>query len=302
MLLPLLLGAVVSQTAGVLAQNSTSNGTATNTTLPVSLSPTDCHCGFLDPTTNNVYTDSVIVYFNETDSIPDDVFAVDTFKHQYEKGWFLYYREGAVKENVWFQDGEVWNLSPGWLNLNVTGATPQHLVDGAQLQTVRQDIQYGTFRVFMRSPAPWAGGSALSMILQHNETSSAELALLNMDDSTNDACMQTTVANQDPELAWGMNYTLLEEPQYGNSPWDFWEWRMDWNSQNIDFYAGQNKTRTESAANASLVDTPASFYLKHWSNGDINFMQGPPVNDRVDRLGAAVFQYFHSEHVANQQF
>ncbi|TKA56066.1 hypothetical protein B0A55_12753, partial [Friedmanniomyces simplex] len=149
-ILPLLLtgGGLVRK---AIAQNATIS--ASNTTIP-SNAPTDCHCGFIDPTTSNVYSDSVIVYFNETNSIPLDIFSVGSFHHPYEKGWSLFYREGAAPENVYFTAGEVWNLEPGWLNMNVSGYTPQHLVNGAQLQTVRQDIQYGTFRVFMRSPQP----------------------------------------------------------------------------------------------------------------------------------------------------
>ena len=264
-----------------LTQNATSN---TNTISSTNI-PADCHCGFVDPTTNNVYTDSVIVYFNETKSIPKNVFSVDTFKHEYEKGWFIYYKEGAVAENLWFEEGSLWNLEPGWLNMNVSAATPEHLVNGAQLQTVRQDIQYGTFRVFMRSPQPYAGGTALTMRLQYNETSSAELDLLNMDDSTDDACMQTSVSNQDPVTSWGVNYTVLETPKYNVGPWDFWEWRMDWNEDQIDWYVGDNKTRTVPTTNASLVDTPTAFYLKHWSNGDTDFMQGPPTNASAASIG-----------------
>lgn len=262
------------------AQNDTTG--ASNSTGP-SNATADCSCGFVDPQTNNVYTDSIIVYFNETNTsvaaATKDIFSVDTFKHPYEKGWFLYYREGAVAENVYFDEYDGWDLTGSALNLNVSGATPEHLVNGAQLQTVRQDIQYGTFRVYMRSPQPWAGGSALTMRLEYNETCSAELDLLNMDDSTNDACMQTSTRNQDPVTSWGLNYTKLEEPEYNVGPWNFHEWRMDWNKETFDWYVGTNKTRSVPTTNASLVDLPAAFYLKHWSTGDASFMQGPPTND-----------------------
>jgi hypothetical protein len=274
----------ISFLACVSAQNLT---TSDNSTISsnASLAPADCHCGFYDPNTTAVWTDSIIVYFNESTSVPQDIFSVDTFKHSYEKGYSLYYREGAVAENVWWSNGSTWNLSPGWLNLNVSGYTSEHLVDGAQLQTVRQDIKYGTFRVFMKSPQPYAGGSALTMRLQYNETCSAELDLLNMDDSTDDACMQTSVSNQDPVTSWGTNYTVMEQPQNNIGPWDFWEWRMDWDPNNISWYVGNWKTREVPTSNASLVDIPTAFYLKHWSNGDANFMQGPPQNDSTASIG-----------------
>ncbi|KAK4540003.1 hypothetical protein LTR36_009901 [Oleoguttula mirabilis] len=277
----LLLSSIILQS---LAQNATVDESSANATAP-SNATAGCLCGYLDPITAAVYTDSVIVYFNESTTVPKDVFTIDTFKHSSEKGWFIYYLEGAVAENVWFEEGSVWNLDPGWLNLNVSAYTPDHLVNGAQLQTVRQDIQYGTFRVFMRSPLPYAGGSALTMRVQYNDTSSAELDLLNMDDSTDDACMQTSVSNQDPVTSWGLNYTVLEESQYNVGPWDFWEWRMDWSEQQIDWYVGVNKTRTVPTSNASLTDVPTAFYLKHWSNGDPSFMQGPPTNASAASIG-----------------
>lgn len=267
----------------------TLNTTTSNSVTPPSLAPVDCHCGFLDPTSNLVYTDSIIVYFNETTTVPPDIFSVGNFEHLYEKGWSLFYREGAVPTNVYFEKGSEWNLSPGWLSLNVSGYTAQHLVNGAQLQTVRQDIQYGTFRAFMRSPAPYAGGSALTMRLQHNNTSLAELDLLNMDDSADDACMQTSMSGQDPETSWGLNYTVLEEAQHNIGPWDFWRWRMDWGRESISWYIGENagewKVRMVPTSDASLVDVPTSFYLKHWSTGDANFMQGPPQNDSTASVG-----------------
>ena len=276
---------------GVVGQNTTtSNSTTptTNSTAPIPTAPSDCNCGFSDPVTGATYTDSIIVYFNETADVPQDVFSVDTFEHPYEKSWTIFYREGAraTPQNVYIQNGSVWNLQPSWLNLNVSGYTPEHLVNGAQLSTLRKDIQYGTFRVFMRSPAPYAsGGSALTMRLEYNDTSSAELDLLNADDSADNAYMQTSTRNEVPVPAWGTNYNVLKTDPYNQSPWDFWEWRMDWNEQQIDWYCGANHTRTVPTTNASLVDTPAAFHLKHWSTGDATFMGGPPTNDSGAAIG-----------------
>ena len=123
-----------------IAQNGTLFSNSNSTVLPIA--PADCHCGFVDPATTNVYTESVIVYFNETNTVPTDVFSINKFEHPYEKGWKYFYREGAKEENVYFTEGDVWNLSPGWLNMNVSGYTHNHLINGAELETVRQDIQY----------------------------------------------------------------------------------------------------------------------------------------------------------------
>lgn len=46
-----------------------------------------CSCGFQDPTTRQVYTDALIVYFNETETIDDDLFMLQDFEHKKEQGW-----------------------------------------------------------------------------------------------------------------------------------------------------------------------------------------------------------------------
>lgn len=84
---------------------------AQNSTIvdpPVNNGTDTCSCGFQDPNTNNIFTDSLIVYFNETNtSVPNNLFSVDTFEHRYEKGWSIFYREGASPSNVLFTRGNV---------------------------------------------------------------------------------------------------------------------------------------------------------------------------------------------------
>ncbi|WPG99057.1 Hypothetical protein R9X50_00186200 [Acrodontium crateriforme] len=302
-LLPSLVWAVGSllslNTVTIVAQNTTAATNDTITASPAN-STADCQCGFLDPTTNSVYTDSIIVYFNETNtSVPTNIFSIDSFQHPYERGFEITYREGASAENVFFTQGSA-EISPSWLTLNITAASPQHLVSGAQIQTVRQDIQYGTFRVFMRGPAPYAGGSALSMKLEYNDTSSAELDLLNMDDSHDDARMAAAVGGSEPLSANNVSYWALQEEPYNVAFWNFTEYRMDWNEQLLLWYANGVQAHNSTTSNASLVDVPASFYLKHWSNGDPNWMQGPPTNDTSAAIGW-VRMFFNSSITESSQ-
>jgi hypothetical protein len=244
--------------------------------------PSDCHCGFLDPLTGRSYTDSLIVYFNETGELVND-FNVSGYEHAYEKGWGKYYREGASESNVYYTNGSTWNISPGWLNLNVSGKTQKHLVSGAEIESKRQDMLYGSFRGLLRSAAPYAsGGSALTMRLLHNESLSADLSLLSMDDSGVTAKYAATTDGQPPLPENSVNYTTLLGSDYNQSPWDFWEYRMDWDEDNIEWFAGVNKTRTMPAANWTL---PVSFSLKHWSLGYAGWTEGPPANDSGAAIG-----------------
>lgn len=49
--------------------------------------PSQCSCGYQDPLSLSVYTEALIVYFNETDTI--DQFIVGDFAHKKEHGWYL---------------------------------------------------------------------------------------------------------------------------------------------------------------------------------------------------------------------
>lgn len=302
-----------STTDSTTGTSSVASTTSSSTTValpsPTRDVTTDCLCGFQDPLTNDVWTDSLILYFNETNTaVPTDQFSIDTFAHPYEKGWTIYYREGAVAENVFYTYNSSWNIGPSWLTMNISAATPEHLVNGAQLQTVRQDIQYGSFRVLMQSPSWGGGGSAMTMRIEHNETISAELDLQNMADSQDDACVQTTTGGQEPLLIDGLNYTDLDSatlnPNNRFFPWLFYDYRMDWTESEIDWYTGNynytNKTRSMPTVNASMVDTPSAFYLKHWSNGDVDWMQGPPTNSCSAAVGY-VRLFFNSSLTSESQ-
>ena len=44
----------------------------------------ECSCGFEDEQTASVYTDSLVVYFNETDTIDPAIFQLSNFAHKKE--------------------------------------------------------------------------------------------------------------------------------------------------------------------------------------------------------------------------
>jgi hypothetical protein len=46
----------------------------------------NCTCGFYDSQTQELFTDSIIVYFNETSQLPIDFIAED-FAQNYAKDW-----------------------------------------------------------------------------------------------------------------------------------------------------------------------------------------------------------------------
>jgi len=55
----------------------------------VSRGQENCTCGFYDGQTKELFTDSIIVYFNETTGIPAD-FVAEEFQQKYGKDWVCY--------------------------------------------------------------------------------------------------------------------------------------------------------------------------------------------------------------------
>ncbi|KAJ9655394.1 hypothetical protein H2201_008815 [Coniosporium apollinis] len=253
--------------------------------LASTLDVSGCSCGYFDPSFEQLYTESIIVYFNESQTLPDQDFSPHSYVHRSEKGWNSLYRQGASPSNVlignestvsWLEQAS----NPSSLQLFVDPSANEHLVTGAAVETKRQDIQYGTFRASMRSPHPWAGGSALSMMLRYNESQSLEIDMLNTDKPST-ARVTTLMNGEWPAQSLGVNYTTMAEGSADVppvSPWDFMEVRLDWARERINFTVAGNLTRSVGLSQQDLPTTPSALIFKHWSTGDTYFMQGPPVN------------------------
>ena len=167
-MLPVILSLVIFSVAG-----------ASTATLP-----TQCGCGYQDPDTKQLYTEALIVYFNETDAIDTDIFLVQDFAHKKEHGWNSVWKQGAKTSNANItNDTTIWPHVQA-LELHTDPSKPNHVVNGGNLRSVRRDIQYGSFRAAMRGAAQWVGGTALSMQLKYNNSESLEFDVMNMNDPT----------------------------------------------------------------------------------------------------------------------
>lgn len=251
----------------------------------------NCTCGFYDAGTQSVFTDSIIVYFNETDGLPSE-FVAEQYTNKYEKDWNAIYRQGADPAN----------LQPGndSLQFIVQPSTDDHIVQGAGLRTARRDIQHGSFRTLIKSPRRTSSGSAMSMMWKYNDTEVAELSVMNMNDAS-EAWVGTFVNGEFTTRNLGVNYTqLLEQPvanrnyttQEGNlnngsvDPWEFTEYRIDWTQDYINFYVGGNLTRQIlHKESKGMPSVPAPLYLKHWSTGNRFSMRGPPGRPSAAEVG-----------------
>ncbi|CAK1358556.1 unnamed protein product [Cercospora beticola] len=251
-------------------------------------SSSDCSCGFRDPRTQEVFTESIILYFNETQSVDQHVFEVRSFRNKNQRGWNTIFPQGASPVNIQFGKNATWEWQE---DLNTTTPSMQMILDpplrydhlsvGAELRSMRRDIQYGTFRSEMRSAQPWAGGSAMSMYVKYNSSQDVELDLLSMTNASLARVMQT-VNGEYPSYGLAVNYTDIENgtaPGFPpRSPWDFMELQFDWNETVVDFWINGNNSRHITKDDRAIPETPGTFYFSHWSTGDRNYMQGPPLN------------------------
>jgi hypothetical protein len=207
---------------------------ATAPTNPVK-NVTDCSCGYYDHSTHNLFTESIIVYFNETAGIPVDTFLPQSYKNSHEKGWNTQYCQGATASNVHVGRDLLDGASNNSLELFVDPATPAHLVIGGGVQTVRQDMFYGSFRMLLRSPTML--GSSLSMMLVWNDTQGITTNVQSTDEYST-AWVSTLSGDEFPDRKLGVNYTVLSNSSNNISPWDYTEYRVDWTPKQVNWTIG----------------------------------------------------------------
>ncbi|KAJ9193764.1 CAZyme family GH16 [Paecilomyces variotii] len=240
-----------------------------------------CTCGFYDEDADLLFTDSTIVYFNETNGVPDDL-VIESFEHRYDLGWNTVYRQGAKVDNVNIvNDTTARNLTS--LELAIDPSDKEHLVNGASIRTKRQDIFFGSFRSSMRAPRSWHRGSALSMLLYHNETERWNIDVMNTDNSSQ-AWVSMLANGVFPDIWLGKNFTDLIHA--GEDPWYYLEYRVDWTRDNISYYIdGQLQKTYTKKENGTLPSTPAPLKWQHWSTGNKYSCQGPPTQRSQANIG-----------------
>ncbi|KAH8809375.1 hypothetical protein F5884DRAFT_402827 [Xylogone sp. PMI_703] len=257
----------------------------------------NCSCGFYDPTANLLFTDSLIVYFNETHDIPSNDLVVESFEHRYDLGWNTIYRQGATVENVKIvNDSTARNLTG--LGMYCNPSDDKGLVLGASMRTARRDIFFGSFRSSMRAPRKWLKGSALSMVLDHNKTERWDIDTMNTDNST-DAWVSMLMAGEFSSTWLGTNFTNITAA--GLDPWFYLEYRVDWTRDRIDYYVGNILWKTYTIKeNGTLPSTPAPLRWQHWSLGNAYSTQGPPLIQSEANIGWTRI-FFNSSLVAIEE-
>jgi len=243
----------------------------------------NCSCGFYDSNTGNIFTEALIVYFNETTSFPTEDFTIEEYKHKWEKSWNAIYREGANSSNVVLgndtgSSGSGVFSGPS-LKMYIDPSGKDHLVVGSEIKSVRQDLQYGSFSALVRGPPRSKRGSAMTMMFRHNETQEWDMDLMNTN-SPETAWLPTLFGNEFPDRGLGINYTTLSNTSlsnYTSSPWDYVDLKVEWDAKTINFsYNGVIARSATRDQDSTIPSVPGPLLFRHWADGNRYTSQGPP--------------------------
>ncbi|QSZ37591.1 hypothetical protein DSL72_008689 [Monilinia vaccinii-corymbosi] len=292
------------------------------------ISNDDCRCGYYDTVTGNFFTESLIVYFNETDTLSND-FILQSYENKYEKDYNSIFRQGSNPMNINFFNSSFFtpasddpgsqsssksllprqissnyaydgynsstggrnssstannptsSLSPSItpfkssLKLSVDPPTKEHLVTGGGIRTLRQDIQYGSARAYLRPSSQGVGGTSLSMMFRYNETESMEIDIMNTNQNST-SWVTSLIHSEFPDPSFGTNFSTFANKNI--SLYEYNEFRLDWTKNEVNWYIGDSLIRSISKKNNSVPSTPSPFFIKHWSTGNPYSMQGPPIS------------------------
>ncbi|TEY65919.1 hypothetical protein BOTCAL_0135g00060 [Botryotinia calthae] len=296
----------------------------------------DCSCGYYDIVTGNLFTESLITYFNETDTLSDD-FILQSYENKYEKDYNSIFRQGSNPVNIKllnssslasnkddstsqfvseslssrhtpsnFTHGNIPKIatekdgnssmannpvslfspsarsSTSSLKLSVDPPNSDHLVTGGGIKTVRQDIQYGSARAYLRPSSQGVGGTSLSMMFRYNESESMEMNIMNTNQNST-AWVTSLVHSEFPNPSLGTNFSIFAEKNI--SLYNYNEFRLDWTKNEVHWYIGNILVRSISKKSDSVPSTPSPFFIKHWSTGNPYSMQGPPISISDANIG-----------------
>jgi hypothetical protein len=268
------------------------NTTAANITSVIG----NCGCGFRDNDTAQVWTDAIIVYFNET-LIDPEIWRLPQYEHIREQGWNAIYRAGADGSLANANDTEYDQLlghSVNALELRLNASTDEHLVMGANLATLRRDIQYGMFETGMKPPSRQSAGTALSMLMRYNSSEGFNVDFMNMDDSA-DACITNLINGEWPSNDTITNFTTIAPDRSGHNPFNtFTSARVFWNQTAMGFWLNGNQTRFVTEADRSVPTAAQALELLTWSTGDDTYMEGPPLSHYTSSHVLYVRAFFNS--------
>ncbi|KAK1595219.1 concanavalin A-like lectin/glucanase domain-containing protein [Colletotrichum navitas] len=180
------------------------------------------------------------------------------------------------------------------LQLLVRSSTVNGMVPGAEIDSAREDVKYGSFRAMIKVPS--IAGTCAAFFWYHNDTQEIDMEFLTREfNPSNNSFPVNLVLQSRASLEKGYvassTGNFLKVNLGFNPATDFHEYRIDYLRDNVTFYADG---KVLAAMNGSAVPTEGGhLILQHWSNGNPLWSGGPPKTDAIMTV-ASVKAYFNS--------
>ncbi|KAJ4319041.1 hypothetical protein N0V94_004092 [Neodidymelliopsis sp. IMI 364377] len=276
-----------------------------------SLSNADCECGYRISYRGNssaqartlFFTDAVQVNFRTLSTLEDSHdWKIKTYRREYVPNSDRY---GKLVEAKNIVPNPLQNTSAGWSSPSLQGAnvaaglqlivraalTPENLVSTAQIESVRDDIRFGSFRAYVKSTP--VNGTCAASFWYHNDSSEIDMELLSQRQLNPSFPINLSVhSDASVENGFDARNTLgFIDGQLERDPAEgFHEYRYDWSPDVVSFYTDG---RWLGDIDAFVPKEQGIFQLSHWSDGNSNFTGRPPERDAV--VTVAYFEaYFNS--------
>ncbi|PSR77982.1 concanavalin A-like lectin/glucanase domain-containing protein, partial [Coniella lustricola] len=189
------------------------------------------------------------------------------------------------------------------LQITVVGEpTADGDVQGGEIDTARLDVFYGTFRASMKLTG--VAGTASAFFWYYNNTQEIDMEFLSREFSTDNESYPVNLVLQSSAAAKaGYNAADTDTYRIVNLPFDprsdFHEYRIDWLSQRVLFYA-QGVLLAEMDDPNGVPTHAGHLSINQWSNGNADWSGGPPSQDAVLEVGY-VKAYFNSSEEGRQK-
>ncbi|KAH8555900.1 concanavalin A-like lectin/glucanase domain-containing protein [Umbelopsis sp. PMI_123] len=247
-------------------------------TLQQKLEPIVCDCGFTDENNNNwsnvwhadfsTYKDSIHVDNNyRVSSYTIPAKHVNTYDRVFSQG------------NTDILDGN--------LQLSVTNNNGD--IKCGSISTSREDFLYGSFRANMKITS--VPGTVAAFYLYKNDTSEIDMETLSAvhDPWKVYVSVKPQIYNSDGSAA----YETLRRHVESISPTnEFHEYRFDWFPGVVNYYMDGALIET---ITTNVPSSPGRIVFNHWTDGNINYSQGPPEESATLEI-ANVTMFFNSSH------
>ncbi|CAD0106271.1 unnamed protein product [Aureobasidium uvarum] len=309
-----------------------------------------CECGYTVNATNGsspyaLFTDLLETDFLHLYNLPDSI----DIPASEAVGWAVQaynvtlsaargpYGKAAEIDNVvlnplpsrkaWGGDGQLGG-APGlqvWVRSqqDLLGPAGDQMIRSGEIDSLRRDMRYGSFRVGMRMSNVSGTCAAffwVSVLAEHmdrtyyshepqyrNDSQEIDMEYLsrqNIYENSNGSSPINLVI-QSPASA-DANYNAINTSTFRveNLPFKpragYHEYRFDWTPERIVFFAdGQRLQEFENTFDGDAPDAPGTLMLNHWSTGNEGWSAGPPAQDAVLTL-SYVKAYFNSSNVTRE--